>query len=215
MRRLASWSAALVFGAELACAAHGPSAADTTQARVDAFSARADQDEQRIGAAEREAEALTRDVAQLASLYAAVEHQLAQAEAAFLAASRNYDRATAEFARARDDYAEAGRKWRVVSTTIMVAAASDMAGKWLCDGRMSRAQVRKMWKREGYDLKGQDADHIWPKSRGGMDHPWNFQRMESSLNRSLGNGLWWKIQNQPIDLLRGFAVSSLMRLQCG
>src|SRR5690606_14827791 len=104
------------------------------------------------------------DVAHLAELYAAVERELERAEAAFHAASQRYDRASADFARASASYVEAGRKWRLVSTTIMVAAASDMASKWLCDGRMSRAEIRRVWKRQGYDLKGVDADHVWPKS---------------------------------------------------
>lgn len=35
----------------------------------------------------------------------------------------------------------------------------------------------------------EDVDHIFPRSRGGIDHPLNYQPLERSLNRSLGNNV--------------------------
>ena len=119
----------------------------------------------------------------------------------------------ASYEAAAADYRAATHAWRLVTTTLMVAATSDFAVE-LCDGGVNNSQIRNEWKKQGYDLEGIDADHIWPKSRGGADHRWNFQQMEKSLNRSLGNDLFRKFMHQPLTTLRGGAVSAMVALLC-
>jgi hypothetical protein len=143
-----------------------------------------------------------------------------QAEQAFTEATRNYEAAkqraglSAEaFAEASEEYEIAARNWRLVTIAILAAATWDYAGH-LCGTRMTTAQYRRMLRRDGIDLEGLDADHGLPRSRGGADHPLNFEMIDSSLNRSLGNDVVSKLLTHPAHLLRGAAVSALMRLRC-
>lgn len=183
-------------------------------ARLDRFERNAEHDDRRIDRLADEAAKLTADVQQIASLFKQANRDYERATRALNRAAERFEAASEEYQNAAEAQRRAAKYWRVVAVTIMVAAASDMAERSLCDGQMNNTEIRKYWKSKGYDLDGIDADHIWPKSKGGANHPWNFQRMESSLNRSLGNDIWWKLQNQPIALLQGAAVSALVHLQC-
>ena len=55
----------------------------------------------------------------------------------------------------------------------------------------------------------EDVDHIFPRSRGGIDHPLNYQPLERSLNRSLGNNVVDKFLQAPVGFVTGMAVSAL------
>jgi hypothetical protein len=79
---------------------------------------------------------------------------------------------------------------------------------------MTTAQYRRELREEGVDLEGLDADHGLPKSWGGADHPLNYEMIDSSLNRSLGNDVVRKLLEHPAHLLQGAAVSAIMRLRC-
>ena len=58
-----------------------------------------------------------------------------------------------------------------------------------------------------------DVDHIVPRSLGGPDHRWNFQVLESSVNRRFGNrfGLDKCVRNG----LDRCVVAALATLVCG
>lgn len=186
----------------------------THEARLNRFEVRATRGEKRLTAAELKLAELRLQVTELEQQYRRVNSDYDRAARALHAAAENFGQASQEYARARDAYHQAARTWRLVSVTLMVAAASDSLGA-LCEGQRSTAAMRREWKQQGIDLDGVDVDHIWPKSRGGADHPWNYQAMESRLNRSLGNDLWWKLQHQPIAMLRGAVVSAVVMLRCG
>jgi hypothetical protein len=85
-------------------------------------------------------------------------------------------------------------------------------GANVCSTKMTTAQFRRQARAQGYDLTGLDVDHAFPRSRGGVDHPWNYQLMESSLNRGLGNKLFTRFLTTPLPALVGRATTALARL---
>lgn len=163
---------------------------------------------------ELRAEQIQLAAAALIERWTDVEATMKRAAMHLEAAARDWGRASEAYARAKRDYERAERNWRVVAATLVVASMSEAGSMSLCDGQMNTAKMRRIWKRQGYDLKGIDADHIWPRSLGGANHPWNYQRMSSSLNRSLGNKLSWKLVNEPLKLLQGAATSAAIALAC-
>lgn len=183
-------------------------------ARLDQFETHAALADKRLSSAEQDVIVLRQQADELEAKYTRVNQDYARATRILNQAAVNYGEASQQYARARDQYQQAARNWRIVTVTLMVAATSD-ALNGLCEGQRSTAEMRREWKKQGYDLEGRDVDHIWPKSRGGANHPWNYQSMESRLNRSLGNDIWWKLQHQPISMLKGAVVSALVALRCG
>lgn len=181
--------------------------------QVDSFENRARYADARIEGLEERANSLRRDADALVVVYEETARRYDEAREAYEHAQRHGTMTAQAYEAAAEQYRHAAQAYRVAAATLLVAAASD-AARLLCAGRMSRAEIRKFWKSQGHDLSGIDADHIWPASRGGADHPWNFQMLESGLNRALGNGLARKIMSQPIDVLQGAAVSAVMELAC-
>ena len=118
-------------------------------------------------------------------------------------ASARYDAAIAEFRRAEQQY-------RRAALVVMLAAASSS----ICATSVRTATFRSRLKAEGVDLRGVDIDHVWPRHLGGVDHPLNYQRLDSSLNRSLGASVLDKFMTQPLALVQGLAVSALASLSC-
>ena len=82
----------------------------------------------------------------------------------------------------------------------------------VCKGVTGVREFRERLKAQGIDLTGKDIDHVFPRSWGGVDHPWNYEVMSSSLNRSLGNDLVRKFAHAPLGMVRGIAVSALALL---
>ena len=140
--------------------------------------------------------------------------------------------AAAAYGQASDQYIEAAKtaeraasKWRLYQKLIVVTAAVDAANldaargtsgvdeSLDCDAGMSRARFRELLLAQGTLLAGMDVDHIVPKSLGGADHPSNYQLLDSSENRSLGNA-WDEAKCQMAGeerCLRAVAVSQ----KCG
>ena len=72
---------------------------------------------------------------------------------------------------------------------------------------MSTRKYRETLRSQGVSLKGKDIDHIIPRSRGGPDMPWNYNPLDSSINRSLqANGMWWKMMNFPLETMNACQV---------
>ena len=80
----------------------------------------------------------------------------------------------------------------------------------ICRGTETTRQFRARLDREGMPMdRLEDVDHIFPRSRGGIDHPLNYQPLERSLNRSLGNKVVDKFLQAPVGFVTGMAVSAL------
>lgn len=127
-----------------------------------------------------------------------------RAAANFRVAAEQFERARGAGAEATAAYDAAERKWKSAQESwvfyqrlVEIAAevdASNMNGgragsrtdKPECSEGMSTQAFRALLASQGVDLTGKDIDHIVPKSLGGADHPWNYQVIDSSLNRSMG-----------------------------
>ncbi len=69
--------------------------------------------------------------------------------------------------------------------------------------------------REGHPLgPNEEVDHIWPKDLGGADHRWNYQVLPKDQNRSLGASVLPKLEEKPLEVALGLAVSVLSALIC-
>jgi len=105
------------------------------------------------------------------------------------------DRASAEFVEAARAAKVAADRYRIYQRLIVVATVIDAqnlantspsATKSFDCTPVSTATFRQILIQEGVSLVGMDIDHIVPRSRGGADHPSNYQILPSSENRSLG-----------------------------
>lgn len=188
----------------------GPS---MTHARLNRFERRAADDDQQIESLAQRVDAFDNAVDDVLELYQRATTELDQAQQRYERAVAAADSASGSFQQAKQEYDTAARNWRLITTTILAAAAWDYAGH-LCGTRMSTAAYRSELRAQGVDLEGLDADHGLPRSWGGADHPLNYEMIDSSLNRSLGNDVVRKLLEHPKHLLQGALVSALMRLRC-
>ncbi len=111
-----------------------------------------------------------------------------------------------ELIQAAEDFKTAELHYRQATMALVALAA----GSAICGTTMTTAQFRREMARRGLPIgKFEDVDHIFPRSLGGLDHPLNFQVLDRSLNRSLGNDLVAKFMQAPIGVISGAAVSAL------
>lgn len=114
--------------------------------------------------------------------------------------------ATRVLQQAASDFEAAERNFKIAA----IAMATLAAGSIVCRGKVSTRQYRDDLARAGMPMdRLEDVDHIFPRSRGGIDHPLNFQPLERSLNRSLGNKVVDKFMQAPVGFVTGMAVSAL------
>lgn len=123
--------------------------------------------------------------------------------------------ASGAYVSAAHHYREAERKFRRVAYMMIAAASSDLFLRGVCGASVSTRRYRAYLRSNGLELDGIDIDHVWPRSRGGPDRPWNYMPLESSINRSLGaNGLLWKLQNYPLHTINAMAKTASHALLC-
>ena len=144
------------------------------------------------------------------TVWRASEQDFRQATDAYEAATAAGPAVNAQFQAAIADFQHAERRYRL--TVLLVAAVA--ASGHLCATTVSTRNLRAQLRADGVDLGGKDIDHIWPRSLGGIDHPLNYQVLDSHLNRSLGAGVVQKFLTQPLALVQGLAVSALSALSC-
>lgn len=147
---------------------------------------------------------------QIVQLWQAHQRSFDQARATYAASATIARGASAEYGTAIEDFRHAEQQYRRAALVVILAAASS----GLCSTTASTRAFRARLRAEGVELDGQDIDHIWPKSLGGVDHPLNYQVLDSSLNRSLGAGVLEKFMTQPLAVVQGLAVSALSSLSC-
>ncbi len=150
-----------------------------------------------------------------------VEHELRAADGEFHNATRAFESAVqqgegsaAGLVQATRDLETARTRYREVATVLIVMAASGDAGNALRGGQRTTAAFRWELRAKGVELQGLDVDHIWPHAMGGADHPWNYQLLEASVNRSLGASLGEKFARWPLATLQGMVVSAVATLAC-
>lgn len=144
------------------------------------------------------------------AVWRASEQDYRQATDAYDTATAAGPAINARFGAAIADFRHAERRYRLTALLIAAVAASGHLCATTASTRSFRAQLRA----DGIDLSGKDIDHIWPRSLGGIDHPLNYQVLDSHLNRSLGAGVVQKFLTQPLALVQGLAVSALSALSC-
>ena len=160
--------------------------------RADAFAADADD-------AHRRARELSKDWEDLRERHSEVLTRMRETETALENARSNYNKASSEYQQADATAGEARRRWELFRELVQVAASIDarnldasrggarVGSDLNCDDGRSTSAYRAMLIAQGKVLTGKDIDHIVPRSLGGADHPSNYQVLDSSVNRSLGN----------------------------
>lgn len=191
------------FAALLAAACAAPQAHTETQ--LAALEARYAEDAARIDGVAIDLDRLTVTQRQVLATYAAAKQTWGAASTLSREAASQSDAARRTFDQAAADYAEAERNFRLAA----IAMATIAAGSIICQDTLTTRQYRAQLKREGIDLQGKDIDHLFPESLGGIDHPLNYQVLDASLNRSLGNRLTAKLLQAPLGVITGLATSAL------
>lgn len=142
-------------------------------------------------------------------------HDLEAATRAYDQAATMYGTASCQFQEAGSSYKVAAEKYREVTIILITAAASDLFLRGVCGRTVSTRQYRQTLRSQGMNLEGKDIDHIIPRSRGGPDMPWNYNPLDSSINRSLqANGMWWKMMNYPLETMNAWAKYASYLLMC-
>lgn len=168
-----------------------------------------------MDALQRGVESARAEVSQLVEELRSAEADFLAAEAQYRLASTSAENATESFEQAQHHYAQAEADYRRFAFVLVVAAGVDSLGSALCGSTVSTQAYRKQLARKGIQLEGMDVDHLWPRARGGADHPWNYQLLPEGLNRSLGASIWEKFTAWPLETVRGLVVSALVSLRCG
>lgn len=168
------------------------------------------EDRAEIAALGEQATSLRLQADAIVTVLRASEQDFRQATDAYEAATAAGPAANARFEAAIADFRHAERRYRL--TVLLVAAVA--ASGHLCATTVSTRNFRSQLRADGIDLGGKDIDHIWPRSLGGIDHPLNYQVLDSHLNRSLGAGVVQKFLAQPLALVQGLAVSALSAISC-
>jgi hypothetical protein len=164
------------------------------------------EDETRIDGVALDLDRLGATQRQVVATYVAAKREWEYASDLYNEASSRHDVASRTYDRAAEDYAAAERYYRMAAMAMVTIAA----GTLVCKTTMTTRQYRADLARKGMPMdRLEDVDHIFPRSRGGLDHPLNYQPLAASLNRSLGNKVVEKFMQAPLGFVTGMAVSAL------
>lgn len=191
--------------AALATALATACASASTNTQLSALEKRYAEDAARIDGVRVDLDRLTITQRQVLASYAAAKRSWDAASYVGQETTSQSMAADRDFQAAAADYAEAERNFRIAT----IAMATIAAGAIVCEGTLKTSQYRAQLKRQGIDLQGKDIDHIFPRSHGGIDHPLNYQVLDASLNRSLGNKMVAKLMQAPLGMIVGMATSAL------
>lgn len=143
---------------------------------------------------------------QVIATYVDAKQQWETSQSLYQEAASQQALVTRTLEQAAADFEAAEHNFKIAA----IAMVTLTAGSIICGGKVTTRQYRANLKREGMPMdKLEDVDHIFPRSRGGIDHPLNFQPLERSLNRSLGNKVVDKFMQAPLGFVTGMAVSAL------
>lgn len=196
----------------IAAAACSPSTASLSR-DVAALELEMRQRDRAIADAEGRVDALLEATSEIVSLYRETTEGFRVAEEAFEETAAMAEAASTRFRESSEDYELARSHWQKVTLVLLAAAASTAVGKSVCGNPVSTQRFRRRLETVGINLAGKDIDHIVPKALGGPDHPWNYQVLESSVNRSLGADFGvakcWNAGPKCVLAVGSWAVSAL------
>lgn len=186
-----------------------------SNARVDCADARVASNEHAYSLSEADTVQMRALAVEISSRAEAARRDWLEAKTELERASTANINASGSYARASEDYQIAAQRFRTATTILILAAASDLFLRGVCGPKVSTGAYRRQLRAHGVDLDGKDIDHIFAKSRGGPDRPWNYNPLASSINRSIGaGGLGWKLANFPLDTLNALAKTASYYLIC-
>lgn len=192
-----------------------PSSLQPTEAALAQVESQEHMDRSAVAEVSLEAVVLVDQMRRIAADWHEVDKRFRAATDRLARVRRTANQATSAFAAAKADFEAASASYRQVTRILIFAAASDAVARSICSGTTSTRAFRQRLRDEGRSLDGVDIDHIWPRALGGVDHPLNYQTLDSSLNRSLGADVLEKIARWPLATLQGLAVSAVATLACG
>ncbi len=175
-----------------------------------------------LEASERAAAALGLEWDAVTASYHQAAEEFAHASAVLDELAATHDRTSATYAAATRDFEIARANWKtyeeiVVAASLADAAARDARAQGLADDTdcspTSTAKYRRRLRADGVSLDGVDVDHIVPRSLGGADHPSNYQLIDASLNRSLGNT--WNRDKCMMAGRAGCLAAIAISIKCG
>jgi hypothetical protein len=160
------------------------------QSRVADLKTAVDSFDAELTTTEAQTRTLSSEWSEISEAYQTIAARYRDAGRQHRAARASTERSRGLYAQAETDFVHAADSWRFYQEVLKLAVAMDRARAGVTDGpgceRVSTASFRRRLKAQGIDLTGKDIDHIVPRALGGVDHPLNYQIMDSSLNRSLG-----------------------------
>lgn len=203
MTRLRRWAMGLALACPIAtagCRSRGE------QDRLAELESRYREDAARIEGVAIDLSRLTMTQRQVVATYVAAKREWETAQSLYAETTSRQEMSSRTLERAAADFEEAERNFKIASMAMVMIAV----GSAICNGTMSTRAFRDELRRKGMPMdRLEDVDHIFPRSRGGIDHPLNYQPLERSLNRSLGNKLVAKFLQAPAGFVLGMAVSAL------
>ena len=143
---------------------------------------------------------------QVIATYVDAKRRWETSQSLYQEAASQQELTTRTLQQAAADFEEAERNFKIAA----IAMVTLTAGSIICSGTVTTRQYRANLERQGMPMdRLEDVDHVFPRSRGGIDHPLNFQPLERSLNRSLGNKVVDKFMQAPVGFVTGMAASAL------
>jgi hypothetical protein len=120
-----------------------------------------------------------------------------------------WDRNSEEWQAAADLFERSQKAWKATRNQIITTIVVSSVIETFTQGtEQTTAEYRKSLDAQGMNLKDKDIDHIIPKAKGGVDHPWNYQAVSSSLNRAWQDGhLFEKCLNNPVAFAKAITVN--------
>ncbi len=198
----------------LGCASTPGQRAGSLRAQLDQLERNHHGQSERVAHAQHDVRCLRADLVSVLGAFEQAAAEYERAEAAYEDARATYQGASDLSLRARQNYEAAARNYKIIAGLLVLAASMDSMGNDLCGGKMRTSAYRRELRAEGIDLEGRDVDHLWPRSLGGIDHPSNYEVIDSSLNRSLGNDVWRKLMHSPVGVIKGLVASAISHLAC-
>jgi len=172
--------------------------------------------ESELAFVETQARSLSADWAEVTEGYMRAAQRYRDARHRYDTARASSTSAAGEFQNAAADWDRAAASWRFVQLVIRIAASMEAerlrTGSRPCVTTSTAAYRRELVAR-GIDLVGKDIDHIVPRSLGGADHVSNYQVLDSSLNRSLGNR--WDVEKCAMTGDERCAQAIAVSAKCG